>query len=94
VSAVSLRGNQIGAPASGDYSGQPSTVRLANDATATAVLAWSDVQTHSGPYCGQVTAAALRVYPPNQLASKVIPFPVGACRRGRPYMSVGPVQKS
>jgi hypothetical protein len=35
----------------------------------------------------------LRVYPPNQFTSKVIPFPIGACRQPITFMSVGPVRK-
>lgn len=95
VSAVNLAGHQLGRPARGDYSGDTRAVRLASGATATAVLGWSDVQTHSGGYCGQVTAAGLRVYPPNQFQSKVIPYPLGACnsRTGPVYMTVGVVQK-
>jgi hypothetical protein len=93
VSAVNLSGKQLGRPASGDYTGGPPAVRLANGATATALLAWNVFQTQPGPHCGQVTAAGLRVYPPNQFTSKVIPFPIGACRQPITFMSVGPVRK-
>ena len=93
MSAVNLSGKQLGRPASGDYTGGAPAVRLANGATATAVLAWNVFQTQPGPHCGQVTAAGLRVYPPNQFTSKVIPFPIGACRQPITFMSVGPVQK-
>jgi Protein of unknown function (DUF4232) len=75
VSAAGLRGEQPGRPASGDHTGGPPAVRLANGATAAAVLAWNAIQTQPGPRCGQVTAAGLRVYPPGQFTSKVIPVP-------------------
>jgi hypothetical protein len=51
----------------------------------------SDVITGNN-FCTTV-AAGLRVYPPNDFASKVIPFPIPACtRRGLVYMGVRPVQ--
>jgi Protein of unknown function (DUF4232) len=91
VSAVSLSGRRIGSPAGGDYSGQPPAVLLASGATAYARLAYSDVITGNN-FC-KTLAAGLRVYPPNQFASKVIPFPIAACTRsGLVYMNVGPVQ--
>jgi hypothetical protein len=41
-----------------------------------------------------VTAAGLRVYPPNQFTSKVVPYPLGACvRTGPVWMHAGPVQE-
>jgi hypothetical protein len=92
VSAVSLSGRQLGSPARGDYSGDTPTVLLASGATAYAQLDYSDVTT-SNNFCTTV-AAGLRVYPPGQFASKVIPFPLlRVCTRsGLVYMGVGPVQ--
>jgi hypothetical protein len=47
----------------------------------------------SAASCHQVTAAGLRVFPPNQRASKVIPFPFRACSRAGPvYLSVQAVR--
>jgi hypothetical protein len=92
VSAVSLRGRQLGSPASGKYSGKTPVVRLASGATATASLQIGapGQLTH----CRPVTAAGLRVYPPDQYASKVIPYPFGACSRtGTVWMHVGQVKK-
>ncbi len=38
------------------------------------------------------TAAGLRVYPPNQTAAKVIPYPLQACAHNGPvWMDAGPV---
>jgi hypothetical protein len=50
------------------------TVRLASGATATAVLTIDDAHVPDPAACHLVTAAGLRVYPPSQFASKVIPL--------------------
>jgi hypothetical protein len=105
VSAVTLTGRQIGSPA-GWGTTHPRTVTLANDATATASLQASFPGNYGtrcllpGPqpspaHPGKVpVAAGLRVYPPNQRASKVIPFPIGACASSGPvWLHAGPVQK-
>ncbi len=91
VSAVSLSGHQLGSPAGGDYSGDAPAVVLASGATAYAQLQYSDVIT--GNNLCKTLSAGLRVYPPNEFASKVIPFPIAVCTRsGLVYMHVGPVQ--
>jgi hypothetical protein len=92
VSAVNLGGGQLGKPAAWP-SATPRTVTLANGATATAVLAITDVGVFPAGACHQVTAAGLRVYPPNQFASKLVPYPFGACTTGRVFMRVGAVHK-
>jgi hypothetical protein len=90
VIAVSLNGARIGHAAR--WTPAPSLVRLANGATATAVLQYSDVVT-SNNHCA-AAAAGLRVRPPGQTASKVIPFPFTACAsRTLVYLAVQPVQK-
>ena len=44
--------------------------------------------------CGPVAAAGLRVYPPEQTASKLIPYPFAACsRKAATVLSVEVVQK-
>lgn len=104
VSAVSLSGHQLGSPARGDYSGSPSAVVLASGATATAKLQISDpgdfgnscFMTGSQPGPGNPgqlpTAAGLRVYPPNQFKSKVVPYPFAACAHAGPvWIGVGPI---
>lgn len=96
VSAASLTGRRVGSPAAWAPPGAH-VVRIANGATAYAVLQYSDVITSgSGPEpCDAVTAAGLRVYPPGQTASKVVPFPLRACTRsGLVYMTVRPVQQA
>ena len=104
VSAVSLSGRRLGSPARGNYSGDTAAVMLATGATATAKLQIADPGDF-GSRCllpgpppgpgrpGQLpTAAGLRVYPPNQFASKVVPYPFPACAHTGPvWISVGPV---
>ena len=102
VSAVSLSGQQIGSPARW---GRPSTttVTLANGATAHASLQVEDpadfgtrcaigLPPRPGRGATFPTAAGFRVYPPGQTASKVIPYPFGACGHTGPvWMGVGAV---
>ncbi len=91
VIAVSLNGTRLGHAARWDPPA-PSLVRLANGATATAVLQYSDVIT-SNNHC-TAAAAGLRVRPPGQTASKVIPFPFTACAsRTLVYLAVQPVKE-
>jgi Protein of unknown function (DUF4232) len=81
---------------------RPATVSLADGATATAGLQVSDPG-NFGTACflpgaqgraGKLRmAAGLRVYPPNQFTSKVIPLPFYACYGTAPvWMYVKPVQ--
>lgn len=95
VSAVGLSNAQVGARASWGNPGNAKlrTVKLGNGATATAVLAITDVGDFPAKTCHQVMAAGLRVYPPGQSASKVIPYPFGACSTRQPFMTAGFVQK-
>jgi hypothetical protein len=91
VIAVNLNGARLGHAARWDPPA-PSQVRLANGATATAVLRYSDIITGNN-HC-HAAAAGLRVHPPGQTASKVIPFPFTACaNRALVYLGVQPVQK-
>lgn len=88
VSALDLRGHTLGSPGARD----PSTarvVRLANGATARAALRIVVAGNFPPAVCRRRAAAALRVYPPNQTASKVVPIPFEACSRPGPiYLSV------
>ena len=91
VSAVSLTGTQLGLPAG--WTGSPATVSLASGGTASATLMITDTGV-SPPSrsCNPVTAAGLRVFPPGQTSSKVIPFPFSACSGSGPvYLTAGPV---
>ena len=95
VSAVNLGGHALGSAAARENFQTPRVVTLAGGATAHAVLRIVEAGNFPASRCHEVTAAGLRVYPPNELASKVIPFPFPACSRTGPvYLSVRPVQRS
>jgi hypothetical protein len=82
VSAVNLGGHQIGAPASRETDKQPALVTLGRGVTATAVLRVVQAGDFPAAGCGEVTAAGLRVFPPGQTRSRIVPFPFQACSRG------------
>ena len=79
VAAVNLAGNRIGAPASHEAGQKPKTVKLANGATASAQLRIVDAGNFSPSACHPVTAAGLRVTPPGQSSSKLVPLPFTTC---------------
>jgi hypothetical protein len=88
VSAVDLGGRQLGSAGSRNTS-RVRTVSLATGATATAVLRITEAGNFPNSTCHRVSAAGVRVYPSNQTASKVVPFPFDACSRTGPvYLSV------
>jgi len=90
VSATDLNGNQLGSAAV--RSGTPQSVTLANGATTIAVLGIRDAGAFSQSQCGLVTAAGLRVFPPNQTQSRRIPFPFPACSKTGPqYLEIMPI---
>ena len=88
---MDLSGGQVSQPAGGNSC--PRTIRLANGATATAVLAITDVYNYPASVCHRVTAAGLRVIPPNQVTSRPVPYPIGACSTRQVFMQAGVVQK-
>jgi hypothetical protein len=101
VSAVSLHGHQLGSPA-GWAGPRTTTVRLASGQTATANLQITDAGDYGqclqrlpqgrGTPVLPPTAAGLRIYPPNQTASTVIPYPLRACAHTGPvWIHTGPV---
>lgn len=93
VSAVNLAGSQLGAAASRDTGTAVKTVTLKNGGAVTAQLRIVEAGNFSPSACGQTTAAGLRVFPPNQKASKVIPFPFAACSRsGAKYLTIRAVK--
>lgn len=95
VSAVDLAGRQLGSAAGRDPVHRPRLVTLARGATATVVLRIVDAGNYPPSTCRPVTAAGLRVYPPNQRAAKLVPFPFRACSRiGPAYLSVEVARKS
>jgi Protein of unknown function (DUF4232) len=80
VAAVDLGGRQIGKGSERFVSRKP-TFQLANGATASFVLQITDVANFPSSACRPTTAAGLRVFPPHEAASKVVPFPFRACSR-------------
>jgi len=94
VSAVDLRGRRLGSAGSRSPSGAR-VVTLANGATASAQLRIGQAANFPPSTCGPAPAAGLRVYPPNQTASKVVPIPFNACSRAGPvYLSVKAVSRN
>jgi hypothetical protein len=79
VSAVNLAGGQIGASARRESGQSTARVTLAQGASATAVLRITDTGDYSAGQCRPTLAAGLRVYPPGQSSSRVVPFPFQAC---------------
>jgi hypothetical protein len=92
VAAVNLAGRRIGAPAGHEAGQKPKTVKLANGATASAQLRIVDAGNFSPSACHPVTAAGLRVTPPGQSSSKLVPLPFATCSSGGQHaLSVGVV---
>jgi hypothetical protein len=79
VSAVTLAGSQIGPAASREASQRPRTVTLAPGASATAVVRIVQAGDFSAAACRETTAAGLRVFPPGQRSSRLVPFPFRTC---------------
>ncbi len=95
VSAVNLRGGTLGHAATRDSGQTVKNVTLTAGHTAHAVLGIVDIGALSPTSCPPTTAAGLRVFPPNQKASKVVPFPFPACGRsgGPAFLRIRPVTK-
>jgi len=95
ISTVNLNGGRIGAPALWGNPGnvKTRTVRLAKGATATSVLAVQQTGVFPPQVCRPVMAAGLRIYPPNQLTSRLVPYPIGACSTKQIFMTAGVVTK-
>jgi hypothetical protein len=91
VSFVDAAGTQIGAPA--DRDGSASTVvSLAPGASAAATLRQTNAQNY-GADCGLTTAAGLRVYPPGDTDSLVLPQEIPACSAASVVlMTIGTLQ--
>jgi hypothetical protein len=93
VSAVNLSGHQLGNAASFVGAAGLASVDLANGASATSTLRITDVANFPARSCHPVAAAGLRVYPPNQRASKIVPFPLSACgKTGETFLQVSALQ--
>jgi hypothetical protein len=100
VSGLSHSGALLGTAASRNNAHKTFSITLAGTTTsntlsntAIAVLKITDVAAYSKATCVPVTASGLRVYPPGQKASSVIPFPFRACSKSGPtYLSVESVE--
>ena len=92
VAAVDLAGRRVGAVARHAAGSKAKTVRLANGATATATLQVVDAGNFTPSTCDPVTAAGLRVTPPGQSRSKLVPLPFETCAdAGQPTLTIGVV---
>lgn len=95
VSAVDLSGKQLGRAASRESTGTPHTVTLPSRGSATAVLRIVEAGNFPASVCHRTMAAGLRVFPPGQSASKVVPFPFEACSSSGPaFLGVRAVHKA
>src|SRR5262245_34279895 len=92
VSGVDLAGRRLGTPAARNASSPVRAIVLARGGTASAALKIADTGVFTSGTCRSTTAAGLRVYPPNETASKVVPYPFNACSRAGPvYLQVATV---
>jgi len=89
VSAVRLSGGRLGAPAAHAAVHGP-TQLLGSHATVSSLLKIAVAGVF--PSCHPRLAAGLRIYPPNQRTSKVVPLPVETCPQS--FMFVSEVQPS
>jgi hypothetical protein len=93
INAVSLTGSLLGHRAAFAHI-SPHRITLRRGQTGTAVLQIVNVLDIPPSRCKPVTAAGLRVFPPNQTRAKVVPFPFRACSASRPvFMFARPVTK-
>jgi hypothetical protein len=106
VSAIGTAGQQLGIAAGHNAEHATGRITLSSGSanagrngfqvgsTATVVMSITEAGNYSASACRPVAAAGLRVYPPDQTASKVIPFPFVACsRRGPLILHVESAQK-
>jgi Domain of unknown function (DUF4232) len=84
VSAVNLRGRQLGRAATRNSSRRVRTVSIRNGGTASTTVQIVEAGNFPPSSCGMTTAAGLKVFPPNQGASRTVPFPFPACSRSGP----------
>jgi hypothetical protein len=82
VSAVNLSGRQLGRSATRTTGARVRTVTVRNGGTAQASLGIVEAGNFPPSTCAPVTAAGLKIFPPNQGASRTIPFPFPTCSRG------------
>jgi Protein of unknown function (DUF4232) len=78
VSFVDAGGHQIGVPVP-RAPGTAGAISVAPGSTAAALVAYHDVYVSTTPNCEPTTAAGLRVYPPNNTASVIVPTSLMVC---------------
>jgi hypothetical protein len=106
VSAITQAGIQLGSAAARDDEHAVSKITLTSARsargletstshnTATIVLQITDTGNYSPASCVPITAAGLRVYPPGQTESTVVPYPFVACAKPGPrFLHVESVQR-
>lgn len=92
VSAVSLTGQQIGAPAGRETSEPARSMTLAPEGQVVTIVHVTDVFLLP-PSCHQTLAAGFRVYPPGNTASRIAWAPVHVCaNRAEQHMLVRSVK--
>jgi hypothetical protein len=96
ISAITQAGVQVGSAASRSNAHAVSVITLTSARsakglltstahnTATVVLQITDAENFPLTTCVPITAAGLRVYPPNQKESTVVPYPFVACAKTGP----------
>jgi hypothetical protein len=95
VSAVNLKGQPFGKPASKETSEKAGTVKLAAGGSASFQLRVVEAGNFSPADCHATMAAGLRVSPPGAGGSKAVPFPFETCAKPtQAVLTVGPVKKS
>lgn len=90
VSGVAPSGRTLGRPAVRG-SGPIRTVTLLPRRSATSTVRIVEVGNYPRARCGPALAAGLRVAPPGETPSSLVPYPFEACRRYGPhYLAAGP----
>jgi len=93
ISGISLSGAQLGSAAGRTSTTPVRTITLQAGKTAVAMLGIVEVGNFPAAKCHPTTAAGLRVYAPNQTASRTVPYPFGACAKaGETYLFVQAVK--
>ena len=93
VSAVSLAGRQLGSAATRNNVAKVKTITIGTGKTASATVGIVEAGNFPSSSCGLTTAAGLKVFPPNQGASRTVWFPFAACsKKGPKYLTIQAVR--
>jgi hypothetical protein len=106
VSAITQAGIQLGSSAGRNAQHASSRITLTSARTArgfesstsrntaTVILQITEAENFPASTCAPITASGLRVYPPGQKESTVVPFPfVGCAKAGPQFLHVEAVQR-